>query len=178
MTIPSFKQFLKEQTAVDINDDANEAQTSAHNGIEAELTDAQKLTGEYRKGIINFQGIPIQIENPKHSVRRGIDNEWANTQFAHYGFITDTIGADGDELDVYVSDNPDSPNVWVINQEVDGKFDEVKIMLGFIEVGDAMRAYYLSFDEDSQVPANWVKTTDIDALKQWLASGDTLGMYP
>ena len=52
---------------------------------------------------------------------------------AHYGYVRGTEGADADQVDVYVGERPDSPNVWVVNQvDADsGKFDEHKAFIGF-----------------------------------------------
>lgn len=49
----------------------------------------------------------IAIENPVGSIRSGVDENgfqpWQTQMSAHYGYFEDTLGADGDELDVFVA---------------------------------------------------------------------------
>ncbi|KAB2922215.1 MAG: PLxRFG domain-containing protein [Dechloromonas sp.] len=74
---------------------------------------------------------------------------WSVTMPAHYGYIKRTTGADGDHLDVYMGDHPDSDMVVVIDQ-VDAKtgdFDEHKVILGTRSRKEAMDLYAAGFSD-------------------------------
>lgn len=115
-------------------------------------TPAQAEAGNYRKGRIVFQGLPITIENAKGSTRQGVgaDGEpWESVLPSHYGYIRGTTSADGEHVDTYVGNHPMSPRVFVINQ-VDAdtkKFDESKVMLGYASKAQAMRDYERAFSD-------------------------------
>lgn len=146
----------------------------------AEPTEAQKEAGNYKKGHINISGMDIAIENPSGSIRRGKDaggDEWEVEMPAHYGYIKRTKGADGEHVDVYVGDNPDSDNVFIVDQiDADTKeFDEHKVMLGFDTKEDAMAAYTAAFDDGRGAERiggmSGAMTTDV--FRQWLDAADT-----
>lgn len=104
------------------------------------------------EGYIDFQGLQIDVENVKGSVRSGVDpdgQEWSTTMYCHYGEIRGTEGTDGDKLDVYVGDNHDSSIVVVVYQHNpwDGKYDEDKVMVGFDSVEEAIGAYKKQYDK-------------------------------
>lgn len=134
------------------------------------LSKEVRVTGEYAKGMVYFAEIPIMIENPADSIRAGDD--WISRLNNHYGYIVGVNGADGDELDVYVGEYQYQQYATIVDQVVDGKFDESKVLLGFPDEEAAMGNYYLNFD------INWDKqpiytTVTIDRLKEWLKSGQT-----
>lgn len=103
------------------------------------------------EGFIDYQGIGITVENRQGSTRSGTDpngNEWSIEMKFPYGYIRLTDGTDGDEVDVYVGPERDSPFVYVIHQ-VDpdtGEYDEDKVMLGFLDPDDAREAYLMHYD--------------------------------
>ena len=91
--------------------------------------------------------IPISIEWNNGETRKGVGDKgpWERVMSADYGFIPDTIGSDGEPIDVYLGGTPQSRKVFVVNQMKDGAFDEEKVMLGFPsqEVAEATyRAHY------------------------------------
>ena len=108
--------------------------------VDTNPTEGQKEAGNYQKGHINVDGYDITIENPKGSVRSGVDsqgNRWETTMRNTYGYIRRTEGVDGDHIDVFLSDNPTSGSVFVVDQinpagEAAGTFDEHKVMYGFV----------------------------------------------
>lgn len=117
-----------------------------------EPTPAQAKAGNYRKGHVAFQGLPITIENARGSMRRGIGKggkPWSVRMPAHYGYIKRTEGADGDHIDVYLGHHPLSPHVFVVNQhDADTKaFDEHKVMLGYASKAQALRDYERAFSD-------------------------------
>lgn len=122
--------------------------------VDTHPTDAQKEAGNYQKGHVTIDGFDVTIENPKGSVRSGVDgkgNPWSVTMNNTYGYIRGTEGVDGDHIDVFLSDNPASGKVWVIDQvKPDGSFDEHKVMYGFVNATDATNAYLSNYSEGWQ----------------------------
>ena len=61
-------------------------------------TEKQKEAGNYKKGHVQVGTFNITIENPKGSVRSGIDtegNKWETIMQNTYGYIRGTEGVDG-----------------------------------------------------------------------------------
>lgn len=118
-------------------------------------TDAQKAAGNYKKGHVQVGSFDVTIENPKGSVRSGVDaqgNPWQNEMHNTYGYIRGTEGVDGDHIDVFLSDDIDGwdgHRVFVIDQyNSDGTFDEHKVMLGFNDEEEAEAAYLSNYDDE------------------------------
>lgn len=142
-------------------------------------TDGQKEAGNYSKGRLSISGIPFVMENPVGSIRRGVDGNgkaWESKLPADYGYVSRTIGADGDQVDAYVGPDHNSQRAWVIDQ-IDpktGRLDEHKMMLGFSSPEAAIAAYDGAFSDGSGPRRRAAVTeTTITDLKQWLADGDT-----
>ena len=141
-------------------------------------TEKQKEAGNYKKGHVQVGTFNITIENPKGSVRSGIDtegNKWETTMQNTYGYIRGTEGVDGDHIDVFLSDDIDGWNgrkVFVVDQyNEDGTFDEHKVMLGFNEADDAEAAYFANYDR------NWAKKhktvltgVNLEEFEKWIES--------
>ncbi|MFM4903783.1 LPD38 domain-containing protein [Aeromonas veronii] len=142
-----------------------------------EPTDAQKEAGNYKKGHLKLQGLDIALENPKGSTRSGTDKDgkaWQSTMAHDYGYIKRTLGADGDHVDVFIGDRPDSETVYVVDQ-VDpktGKFDEHKVMMGFADE-QAAQAGYLANYEKGWKGLGSIKAMPVDEFKRWVKGGDT-----
>lgn len=145
--------------------------------IAPEPTEAQKEAGNYKKGHLTLQGLDIALENPKGSTRSGIDpdgKEWQSTMAHDYGYIKRTLGADGDHVDVFIGDKPDSETVYVVDQ-VDpktGKFDEHKVMMGFSDE-QAAREGYLGNYEAGWKGLGAIKAMPVESFKRWVKEGDT-----
>lgn len=145
--------------------------------IAPEPTEAQKEAGNYKKGHLTLQGLDIALENPKGSTRSGTDQDgkaWQSTMAHDYGYIKRTQGADGDHVDVFIGDKPESEMVYVVDQ-VDpktGKFDEHKVMMGFADE-QAARAGYLGNYEEGWQGLGAIKAMPVDAFKRWVKGGDT-----
>ena len=136
-------------------------------------SDAQCEAGNYRVGRFQFHGLPICIEQPRDSVRSGIDPDgagWSCRMAAHYGYISGTKGADGDAVDCFVGQLP-TKNAYIINQFIGSRFDEHKVMLGFDRQESAVSAYLGSYSQGWQglhsiIPAS------IEQLSWWLKFGN------
>lgn len=150
---------------------------AARSEVAPEPTEAQKEAGNYKKGHLTLQGLDIALENPKGSTRSGIDpdgKEWQSTMAHDYGYIKRTLGADGDHVDVFIGDKPDSETVYVVDQ-VDpktGKFDEHKVMMGFADE-QAARAGYLGNYEEGWQGLGAIKAMPVEDFKRWVKEGDT-----
>ena len=86
---------------------------SAIEETETNPSDAQKESGNYKKGHIKFGGYDYTIENPKGSTRSGKDangKEWKVTMHDTYGYIRGKFGKDGDHLDMFINDKADLDN--------------------------------------------------------------------
>ncbi len=165
-------EFIRQDN---INEKAQEAATSTKNDL-PQPTEAQKEAGNYKKGKINIQGLDISIENPKGSKRTGTDSsgkKWSVTMKSHYGYIRKSIGADGEQVDVFVGEKPESQKVFIIDQRnADGSFDEHKVMLGFSSKAAAKRGYLQNYSKGWRGLGN-VETMSMDQFKQWLSTGAT-----
>ncbi|MCR4450658.1 PLxRFG domain-containing protein [Aeromonas veronii] len=145
--------------------------------VAPEPTDAQKEAGNYKKGHLKLQGLDIVLENPKGSTRSGTDKDgkaWQSTMAHDYGYIKRTLGADGDHVDVFIGERPDSETVYVVDQ-VDpktGKFDEHKVMMGFADE-QAAQAGYLANYEKGWKGLGSIKAMPVEEFKRWVKGGDT-----
>ena len=132
-------------------------------------TEAQKEAGNYRKGKIQWKGLPITIENPKGSVRSG--DGWSVTMQCHYGYINRTTGADRDQVDIFMGPDEDSEVVFVVDQvDQNGDFDEHKIMAGFSNAKAARAAYLSNYSKGWKCGP--IQMMTIEQLKQWLDDGN------
>lgn len=128
---------------------------SAIEETETNPSDAQKESGNYKKGHIKFGGYDYTIENPKGSTRSGKDangKEWKVTMHDTYGYIRGKFGKDGDHLDMFINDKADLDNwngdVFVVDQvNPDGSFDEHKVMYGYDFMDDAEKAYLANYSK-------------------------------
>lgn len=89
-----------------------------------------------------------------------------------YGYFKTTEGKDGDEIDVFLGEDLDSPRVFVVDQVVpdSGEFDESKVMLGFNDINTAERAYLSNYSADWKGLGS-ITEVDIDSFKEWLLDG-------
>lgn len=150
--------------------------THASSEVNTEPSDAQKEANNYKHGHIRFDGFDISIENPKGSVRSGVDkqgNEWSQVLPADYGYFRGTVGKDKDHVDVFIGPKPEVSNIYIIDQ-IDpqtGKFDEHKVMLGFDSRAKAKQTYLAAFEKGWGGLAQITKT-DKQGLKEWFEKGD------
>lgn len=147
----------------------------ARSEVDQNPTEAQKEAGNYRKGHVKIDGFNVTIENPKGSVRSGKDadgNGWSVTMNNDYGYIRGTEGVDGDHIDVFLSDNPDAGDVFVIDQvNADGSFDEHKVMYGFKSALAAKRAYLANYSAGWKGLGNITRVTK-EEFRKWIDSSN------
>lgn len=127
----------------------------AINETDTEPTEAQKKSGNYKKGHVKFGGYDYTIENPKGSYRSGVDEngkEWKQKMNDTYGYIRGKFGKDGDYLDMFINDKADldswNGDVFVVDQvNQDGTFDEHKVMYGYGSLDEAKKAYLSNYEK-------------------------------
>lgn len=141
--------------------------TRAEQQTNAEPTEGQKEAGNYKKGRVKVGPFDVVIEQPRGSVRSGVDangKAWETTMQNTYGYFGGTKGVDGDAIDVFLGndlDGWDGITVFVVDQyNPDGSFDEHKVMLGFNSQEEAEAAYFANYEAD------WAKThrTEVTAV--------------
>ena len=120
--------------------------------VDINPSEAQKEAGSYKKGHIRLHGMDISIENPRGSERSGVGKDgkpWSVKMPASYGYVRRTEGADGEQVDVYVGPEPESDQVFVVDQvDADTQdFDEHKAMLGYPSKEAAIADYEAAFDD-------------------------------
>ncbi|MBO9431612.1 hypothetical protein [Sulfitobacter sp. R18_1] len=146
--------------------------------VNANPSTAQAEAGNYRKGRFKWNGLELVIETAKGGERRGIGSdgkEWSVQMPAHYGDVKLTTGADGDPLDFYMGDHPESDIAVIVNQVdiQDGSFDEHKLVLGAIDEDEALKIYEDGFsDGKGSDRIGSFTTMNVAALKEWIASAD------
>lgn len=164
---------------------ANEAATSPENNL-PEPTEAQKESGNYKKGHTNIQGLDIAIENPAGSKRRP---EWPTLK-QHYGYIKRTVGADSEagaaphqveQIDAFVNPDKDVSTdnpIFIIDQaKEDGTgFDEHKVMMGFASKEEASEAYLANYTKGWKGLKAVTQATP-EEFKTWLNKGNTKADY-
>ena len=174
----TFGDLLDVVNYIDASSSLANAVAVAEKETDTTPTEKQKEAGNYKKGHVQVGTFHITIENPKGSVRSGIDtegNKWETTMQNTYGYIRGTEGVDGDHIDVFLSDDIDGWNgrkVFVVDQyNEDGTFDEHKVMLGFNEADDAEAAYFANYDR------NWAKKhktmltgVNLEEFEKWIES--------
>jgi hypothetical protein len=159
-----FNKLYEELSKEEIDQKANEADTNP--------SDAQKEAGNYKMGHLRVRGFDISIENPAGSRRYyGKDKKEYNVMKNHYGYFTKTKGKDGDQVDVFLGPDIEKfEKVYVVDQKINGKFDESKVMFGFSSKKEAKAAYFANFDK------NWhgfmhITGVSLATFKKWLYRG-------
>jgi len=145
-------------------------------------TEGQKQAGTYKKGVVDFAGMKVAIENPKGSTRSGIGPDgkpWSREMSHTYGYVKGTEGKDGDAVDAFLTGKPDTGKVFVINQidPATGKLDEHKSVLGADSQQEAEAVYRANY------PKGWrglgsIAEMPTEKFKEWLDSGNTNRAVP
>jgi hypothetical protein len=113
-----------------------------------------------------FQGIKCSIENEAGSIREGIgyNNQPFKVRMVFpYGFINDTLGQDGDEIDCFIGPDSKAEEVFIIWEKATG---EEKAMLGFPSQIDAIHAFCIHYQPNPLDFLGKVTVMSIDDFKQ------------
>jgi hypothetical protein len=139
-------------------------------------TDAQRESGNYKKGKFTWNGLGVTIETAKGQTRSGTAKDgtkWGIVLKNSYGYIRGTDSAEpGDQMDVFIGPSPESEVVYVVDQnKADGKtFDEHKAIVAAVSSAQAKQIYHDNYS------AGWKGFRNITALtlpqfKNWLKHG-------
>ncbi len=146
-------------------------------GAEAGAAAAAQMSGDMSKVVARRQyaGLPIAIENPRGTMREWTDAAGAVTgktlMHNDYGFIQGHVGADGEEIDVYLGPDEDASDVHVVHQhKAPGytAYDEDKCMLGFGSA-NAARTAYAAHRNDGEKAIGGMSSIPVDRFKAKLA---------
>lgn len=139
----------------------------------------ESFEGHKIKDRYDFQGLTISIEYKKGTYRSGEDkhgNKWKRKMKCDYGYILKTEAPDGDHVDCYIKDkNSKSDKVYIIKQNdpETKKFDENKVMLGFDNREDAIKAYKAHYDKPSYFGS--CITMDFEDFKDFILNKKNFG---
>ena len=168
------EQTLRERAAVkEIDRAAREAAPAVENERSAP-TEAQDRAGNFKMGHAELHGMPVTIEYPRgskrpYTTREGVKGEREMPD--HYGYFKGTKGADDMHVDVLIGKHPENETSYVVDHlDQDGNFEQHKVLSGYRNQLDAMRAYKKAYPERKVGP---VKEMSKDELKTWLKEGDT-----
>ena len=133
------------------------------------------LIKSVKVGHVDFQGLPIAIENAPGTTRhwKAPDGQEGDTHMLFaYGYVEDTNGQDGDEIDVFLGPDPRAQMVYVIHQQnpQTGLYDEAKTFLGFSSPAAAKSAYLAHFDRPDYF--GWMEAYSITGFKRWIDFGN------
>ena len=154
--------------------------TSAYSGTAegSEVTDAQKLKGNYEKGRFSWNGMPIAVETAQGDTRSGVDSDgeaWSQRMNSGYGYFEGKPGADQvagevtEGVDVYVGEDPSAPMAYVVNQkDAAGEFDEHKVMVGYRSMEEAEAAYKADHAPAREDPDIDIVAMSPNQMRQWL----------
>lgn len=141
--------------------------------VDTEATPAQIDAGVAKLGRVYCHGLCIMIEKPKGSTRSGTGADgktWSRKMTAHYGYIRNTTGDDGEHVDVFVGEHPQSQLVFLMHQlDKEGNHDEIKVVMATRNVVEAKKTYL------SNYPEGWederlgeVRGMTMDQFRVWL----------
>lgn len=144
-----------------------------------EPTQPQKEAGNYKKGHVRIHGMEIAIETPRGGKRSGTDangKPWEVTLPFDYGYVKRTTGADGEQVDTFIGNDPKSETVYVVDQmePETGKFDEHKALIGFSSPEEARSAYEQAFSDGSAAQRiQGFTAMPVSEFKAWLKGDKT-----
>jgi hypothetical protein len=128
------------------------------------------------KGHLKYQELDLAIEQYKGDVRSGTaadGTKWRTVMKNPYGYVVGSEGSDGDGVDVFVGDDKEAPNVYVVHQKkLDGSYDEDKCILGVNSKEEAKKLYLSNYDTPDFLGP--IKTVPMERFKKLMASGKRL----
>jgi hypothetical protein len=149
--------------------------TAARKETNTDPTPAQIKAENYAKGELKIRGFEIKLENPKGSIRRGTDkkgNKWEQKMTLDYGYFKKIDAVDGDKLDVFIGPDPENGKIWVVDQVIDNKYDESKVMFGFETEEEARKGYLSNYEKGWKGLGN-IKEMSEENFRKWVKGGQT-----
>lgn len=147
----------------------------ARNDTHTHPTPQQAAAGNYRHGQFSVRGFTIKLENPQGSTRHGKDSDgrsWSRVMVNDYGYFKGIQAVDGDRLDVFIGPDPENGRIFVVDQHVDGQYDESKVMLGYPDEQAARKSYLAHY------PPSWkglkhIREMSDEKFREWTRGGQT-----
>ena len=106
------------------------------------------------QGSLEFQGLPISIENRMGNIREWHDphngEDGATRMKLPYGYIRGSLGMDGGQLDVFVGPHLDAKFAYIVTQKKAPDFvedDEQKVFLGLKSAEEAKKLYLSHYND-------------------------------
>lgn len=148
---------------------------AAKPGKGAEEKPAKKTAKDTMQSVSRAErlfGLQVVIENPKDSHRTGFN--WEAILAGDYGYIRNTVGADGDPLDCFVGTGDQIFIIDQIRKRDDGKpqFDEHKIMLGYLGMQAALSDYLRSYTDNAWERLGAITRVTAGELEDWIKGAD------
>lgn len=177
--IPSTPPLAKQQSVLELMKISSFAADlrKARNATHTHPTPAQAQAGNYRHGTVKVRGFTVKLENPQGSTRCGKDKggkAWSRVMANDYGYFTGIKAVDGDPLDVFIGPDPENGRIFVVDQHVDGKYDESKVLLGYPDEKAARKSYLAHYPPDWKGLKHITEMTD-EKFREWTTGGqDTL----
>ena len=168
----------KREAPVDITS-AADVDAVTRPAAEIEYSHAQGEANNRQLGHGKWNGLPISMEVAKGGVRKMVNPKTGEpVEVTHggaaYGYFKGTKGADDMHVDLYMGDNPKSPDVYVIDEKdrSTGEFRQHKVMAGFDSERDAFAAYVQTSSKGPETVGGITKMSVPD-LKAWLKTDTT-----
>jgi hypothetical protein len=146
------------------------ALAAARQATDSSPSEGKVEAGNYKKGKVAFHGLTVAIENPKGSTRSGTSSDgkkWSQKMHHDYGYFLGSEGKDGDHVDTFIGPDLDSELIFVVNQVLDGKFDEHKCVIGVTNEA-AARKVYLDNYEDGWDGLGSITAMTLPHFKKWV----------
>ncbi len=135
---------------------------------------------------VRYRGMVIDIENLDGSVRegKGPNGRTWRTKFngCHYGELRNSLGTDGDKLDVYIKSKPmdgGANTAYIVHQNFPrnhptkgGQYDEDKVILGVSSAKEAKELYLRHYNRKDFLRS--ITEMPIEAFKHY-AKGENKG---
>ena len=156
----------------------NNPKSQAHKQVvETSPTEKQIEAENYTKAHTRLDGLKISIENPDGTSRSGVDSDgkaWTSKIFGDYGYFKNTMGYDGDHVDVFIKANYNggATVVYIVNQldRRTKKFDEHKCVLGAKSKEEARKLYLKNYDAKQKDFIASIVPMSLIEFKKWVYS--------
>ena len=140
--------------------------------VPKKLTMKQRESGDYPAGEVDWEGLSIRVTSVPGRWRVGKRSNgklWMTKMPTAYGQFTEHTGPGGKPVKVFLGPDLDSPHVFVINQvkRGDKKFDEHKVMVGWMSEAEARNAYRANHPDRDAPYGSCVKMNKTQ-FKKWL----------
>jgi hypothetical protein len=141
--------------------------------------DPQDLINRESPRTISYAGLPILVENEVGSQRYWVDTDGtynSTLMKVPYGCIEGAVGADDEDVDVYLGPDEGASHAFVIHQNKAPEFtdyDEDKVMLGFSSAAEAAAAYLGQYDDPRFFGG--MDVISMDELREIAGDGGAVG---